>query len=56
MIFHLPNGLQGYMLADAKDRRLDAPAPISIVRDRDETAGTPEVSTGSRASPATRTA
>jgi len=33
VIFHLPNGLQGYMLANAKDRRLDAPAPIAIVRD-----------------------
>ena len=46
VIFHLPNGLQGYMLADAKDRRLDAPAPIAIVRDREETAGTPEVVNG----------
>jgi serine/threonine-protein kinase len=34
------------MLADAQDRRLDAPAPIAIVRDRDEAAGTPEVVNG----------
>ena len=46
VIFNLPNGLQGYMLADAKDRRLDAPAPIAIVRDPEETAGTPEVVNG----------
>ncbi len=46
VIFHLPNGLQGYMLADARDRRLDAPAPVAIVRDLDETGGTPEVING----------
>lgn len=46
VIFHLPNGLQGYMLARADDARLDAPAPVAIVRDRDETSGTPEVVNG----------
>jgi serine/threonine-protein kinase len=46
VIFHLPNGLQGYMLAKADDTRLDAPAPVAIVRDRDETSGTPEVVNG----------
>jgi hypothetical protein len=46
VIFNLPNGLQGYMLADAKDRRLDAPAPIGIVSDKSETAGTPEIVNG----------
>ena len=46
VIFHLPNGLQGYMLANAKDQRLDAPAPIAIVRDGSEAAGTPEVVNG----------
>ena len=46
VVFHLPNGLQGYMLADAQDRRLDAPAPVAIVRDLDETGGTPEVING----------
>ena len=46
LIFNLPNGLQGYMLADAKDRRLDAAAPVAIVRDLRERAGTPEVVNG----------
>lgn len=32
-IFNLPNGLQGYMIANADGKRLDE-APISIVRDR----------------------
>jgi mono/diheme cytochrome c family protein len=32
-IFNLPNGLQGYMIANAKGARLDD-APIKIVRDR----------------------
>jgi hypothetical protein len=46
VIFNLPNGLQGYMLADAKDNRLDAPAPVAIVSDMSETAGTPEIVNG----------
>jgi serine/threonine-protein kinase len=46
VIFNLPNGLQGYMLADAKDRRLDVPAPVAIVSDRSETSGTPEIVNG----------
>jgi serine/threonine-protein kinase len=46
VIFHLPNGLQGYMLAKADDTRLDGPAPVAIVRDRDEISGTPEVVNG----------
>jgi serine/threonine-protein kinase len=46
VIFNLPNGLQGYMLADAKDTRLDAPAPIGIVSDKSETSGTPEIING----------
>jgi hypothetical protein len=46
VIFNLPNGLQGYMLADAKDNRLDAPAPVGIVSDKSETAGTPEIVNG----------
>jgi mono/diheme cytochrome c family protein len=33
LIFHLPNGLQGYMLANANGNRLDE-APIQIVSDR----------------------
>src|SRR5262245_4464774 len=35
MIFSLPNGLQGYFLADALGRRLDE-APIAIVSDRNK--------------------
>jgi len=46
VIFNLPNGLQGYMLADAKDRRLDVPAQVAIVSDRSETSGTPEIVNG----------
>lgn len=46
VIFNLPNGLQAYGLYDGKDRRLDGPAPISIVRDLRESSGTPEVVNG----------
>lgn len=35
MIFSLPNGLQGYFLADGHDTRLDE-APVAIVRDKDK--------------------
>src|SRR5206468_10279349 len=34
-IFNLPNGMQGYFIADAEGRRLDK-APIDIVADRSE--------------------
>jgi serine/threonine-protein kinase len=33
MIFHLPNGLQGYYIANGKGQRVDA-APVEIVTDR----------------------
>ena len=46
VIFNLPNGLQGYMLVNAKDKRLDTPAPVAIVSDRSETSGTPEIVNG----------
>jgi len=46
VIFNLPNGLQGYMLADAKNVRLDSPAPIEVVRDLRESAGSPQVVNG----------
>jgi mono/diheme cytochrome c family protein len=45
LIFNLPNGLQGYMLVDGKDNRIDI-APIEVVRDRDETSGTPQIVNG----------
>jgi len=45
IIFNLPNGLQAYMLVNNQDNRLDI-APIEVVRDREETAGTPQIVTG----------
>jgi serine/threonine-protein kinase len=45
IIFNLPNGLQGYMLVDGKDNRIDV-APIEVVRDRAETSGTPQIVNG----------
>ncbi len=35
IIFNLPNGLQGYFLADARGRRIDT-APLEIVSDRNQ--------------------
>lgn len=45
MIFSLPNGLQGYYLADATGKQLDA-GPTEIVRDTKETSGSPAVVNG----------
>lgn len=45
VIFSLPNGLQGYLLVDAKDRRIDA-GPTEVVRDKSETSGTVAVVNG----------
>jgi serine/threonine protein kinase len=45
IIFNLPNGLQGYLLVDNKDKRIDE-GPIGIVRDSQETAGTPVIVNG----------
>jgi serine/threonine-protein kinase len=45
IIFNLPNGLQGYMLVDGRDNRIDV-APIEVVRDREETSGTPQIVNG----------
>lgn len=39
IIFSLPNGLQGYMLTDGEDRRIDA-GPIEVVSDSLKTSGT----------------
>src|SRR5206468_2229613 len=44
-IFRLPNGLQGYFLADAAGRRIDEGA-VSVISDPAETSGTPAVVTG----------
>lgn len=45
MLFSLPNGLQGYFLADATGKRIDA-GPIEVVRDTKETSGSPAVVNG----------
>lgn len=45
VIFSLPNGLQGYMLVDGEDRRIDA-GPIEVVSDAVKTAGTAAIVNG----------
>lgn len=45
IIFHLPNGLQGYLLVDGKDRRINE-GPIDVVSDGTKTSGTPVVVNG----------
>ena len=45
MIFHLPNGLQGYYLTDARGRYLDR-GPVEVVSDDKKTAGTAEIVNG----------
>jgi serine/threonine-protein kinase len=45
LIFNLPNGLQGYLLVNARDERIDA-GPVEIVSDALKTAGTPAVING----------
>ena len=45
LIFHLPNGLQGYLLVDGQDRRIDA-GPIEVVSDSLSTSGTPAIVNG----------
>jgi serine/threonine-protein kinase len=45
VIFNLPNGLQGYLLVDAKGNRI-ATAPVEIVSDDQKGAGTPVVVNG----------
>lgn len=45
VIFHLPNGLQGYLLVDGADRRINA-GPLEVVSDVLKTSGTPAIVTG----------
>lgn len=45
VIFHLPNGLQGYLLVDGKDKRIDA-GPIDVVADDKRVSGTPAIVNG----------
>ncbi|CAN5431090.1 hypothetical protein BH11PLA2_BH11PLA2_12100 [soil metagenome] len=45
MIFGLPNGLQGYFLADGKGKRINE-GPVDVVSDALKTAGSPAIVTG----------
>lgn len=45
IVFALPNGMPGYMITNKDGKRLDS-APIEVVRDREEIAGTTAVTTG----------
>lgn len=45
IIFSLPNGLQGYMLINGKDERIDE-GPVQVVSDSLKTSGTPSIFTG----------
>ncbi|HBI46815.1 MAG TPA: transcriptional regulator, partial [Planctomycetales bacterium] len=45
IIFNLPNGLQGYLLVNNKDQRIDE-GPPEIVRDKEETSGSVAVVNG----------
>jgi mono/diheme cytochrome c family protein len=45
IIFHLPNGLQGYLLVDGKDNRIDQ-GPEEVVNDPLKTSGAPAIVNG----------
>jgi serine/threonine-protein kinase len=45
IIFNLPNGLQGYLLVDGKDNRIDQ-GPEEVVNDALKTSGTPAIVNG----------
>ncbi|MGE0607603.1 MAG: c-type cytochrome domain-containing protein [Pirellulales bacterium] len=45
VVYSLPNGMQGYYICDNVGKKLD-PAPVSIVRDLSEIAGSPAVENG----------
>ncbi|MBL8819708.1 MAG: hypothetical protein JNL58_27025 [Planctomyces sp.] len=45
IIFNLPNGLQGYLLVDGADDRIDA-GPIEVVSDALKTSGSPAIVNG----------
>jgi serine/threonine-protein kinase len=45
IIFNLPNGLQAYLLVNAKDQRIDA-GPIDVVSDAQKTSGSPVIVNG----------
>jgi hypothetical protein len=45
IIFSQPNGLQGYLLTDGKDNRIDE-GPVEVVNDSLKTSGTPAIVSG----------
>jgi serine/threonine-protein kinase len=45
IIFHLPNGLQGYLLVDKAGKRIDD-GPLEIVHDKNEWADSPLITNG----------
>jgi len=45
LIFHLPNGLQGYLLVDGKEKRIDE-GPTEVVSDTNKTSGTVAIVNG----------
>ena len=45
IIFHLPNGLQAYMLVDEQGNRIDS-GPLDVVRDKKEVSGSPSIVNG----------
>jgi hypothetical protein len=45
IVFNLPNGLQGYLLVNGMDGRIDE-GPIEVVSDSQNTSGTPAIVTG----------
>src|SRR5262249_14790874 len=45
IIFALPNGLQGYMLVNGKDERIDE-GPVNVVSDGKKVSGTPLIVNG----------
>jgi serine/threonine-protein kinase len=45
LIWNLPNGLQGYLLIDAKDKRIEK-GPPDVVSDLSQSSGTTEIVTG----------
>ncbi|MSQ97132.1 MAG: hypothetical protein EXR98_21620 [Gemmataceae bacterium] len=45
ILFNLPNGLQGYLVTDAEDKRLNEP-PTSLLKDKNEFSGSPALVNG----------
>ena len=45
ILFNLPNGMQGYLVVDADDRRVNE-APTSVLKDKNEFSGSPTLVNG----------